>query len=468
MENNQSYFDNWMKNQRDILDQWNNMSSTVREQTNMDTFFQKGQEWMNKFNQTVEDTAANGRTKMDENVNNQKEMWTKMMDNWNSWQNSLNENMMNWSKNFNDQYVNNATQNFTETAKNWQNEMMNSTQNWSKNMTGNITNPFDMPNMVNSTSHNAYKSMQSGMEAYQMMAKMWQPMFEKMNVNGWNADEFQKMVDMNQFKSYLDKVFDLNQVNINMNSLMNNWSKTMMSMNNPEMMQNIQNSMNEMVLPQMNNMSGMMQEMQKNFTAMVAPFSKLMPDDKNRQMMEKIADVSKNYTDGFQKLTELQYHIYHKGQNALDNFMKVVTEKYENGDKFKDFNDMYSEWLNQSGKSFEELFATDEYSKLQGDLVNISADIKAKNSEVMEIMMEPLPLVRKSEADEIYLSNYDLRKRIHSLEKEMEAMKTTPNHQEPMVHNPNPIHHEEATTTTPEPQEVAIKPVSNSKTAKKA
>jgi polyhydroxyalkanoate synthesis regulator phasin len=77
----------------------------------------------------------------------------------------------------------------------------------------------------------------------------------------------------------------------------------------------------------------------------------------------------------------------------------------------------FQKWVEKSEKSFISVFNTDEYSKLQGELVELNVEIKDKSQKISEAMLSSLPVVLKSEADDLHKSVYELRKRIKELER---------------------------------------------------
>jgi BMFP domain-containing protein YqiC len=68
-----------------------------------------------------------------------------------------------------------------------------------------------------------------------------------------------------------------------------------------------------------------------------------------------------------------------------------------------------------------ELFAGNAFSKIQGDLLQIGLQIKTDLDKQMEHYLAPLPVVPRSEVDEMNATIKELKDRVQRLEKALEA-----------------------------------------------
>ena len=59
-----------------------------------------------------------------------------------------------------------------------------------------------------------------------------------------------------------------------------------------------------------------------------------------------------------------------------------------------------------------------------------SLEIRQKNEKIQEIALANTPVVLRSEADELYETIYELRKRVHPLEKQLGASTPAPEQKE--------------------------------------
>ena len=80
---------------------------------------------------------------------------------------------------------------------------------------------------------------------------------------------------------------------------------------------------------------------------------------------------------------------------------------------------MYKRQVNE--KNYQALFQTEEFSKMQGEL--LEADLKVRNqfSKLMELYLDDFPVALRSEMDDLYKTIYELKKKVKSLEKQVQV-----------------------------------------------
>ena len=66
-----------------------------------------------------------------------------------------------------------------------------------------------------------------------------------------------------------------------------------------------------------------------------------------------------------------------------------------------------------------ELFATEEFSKVKGEALNLSMDVKKQFEKQFENMFENYPVVFRSEVEELYKTIYDLKKTVKDLQNKL-------------------------------------------------
>jgi BMFP domain-containing protein YqiC len=113
--------------------------------------------------------------------------------------------------------------------------------------------------------------------------------------------------------------------------------------------------------------------------------------------------------------------MYQTGLKASEEVAENIYNRMRNGEEMSSFINLYSEWLNTNDKHFVNLFSSEEYSKLQGELNSVGMKMKRHMDLQMEEAFANLPLVNRSEMDELYHTIHELKKRIHTLEKQIDA-----------------------------------------------
>ena len=71
------------------------------------------------------------------------------------------------------------------------------------------------------------------------------------------------------------------------------------------------------------------------------------------------------------------------------------------------------------------MYATEEFSKLKAELTTLSLDVKKNIEQQFENKIEHLPLVVKSELNELYQTIHDLKKTIKALESKVNTTAKT-------------------------------------------
>src|SRR6218665_712637 len=85
---------------------------------------------------------------------------------------------------------------------------------------------------------------------------------------------------------------------------------------------------------------------------------------------------------------------------------------------------MCNEWIKVNEQLFTELFASEEFSKVKGEALNLSMDVKKHFEKQFENSFSNFPLVFKSEVEDMQKTIYDLKKQVKELQSKL-AMQTT-------------------------------------------
>lgn len=331
-----------------------------------------------------------------------------------------------------------------EMAKNWQdmsqnmfkgmpqmnhmttdyNNMMNMFNAWKESM--NTTYSEMMNNFNNGTAKESFGGLFNNAEMYMKMFELMMPMMKSLNDNTYTPEMFKTMFNTEMYKNMMDKMFNMQPDFMkNMNSQMRDGMNKMMDMNKgmfDAMKGNMHNQMaNMMPADMMHNMFANYQNMYNQMNNAFAPLTKLMPVNDQTKMMESMKEISNMLTSYNMKNSQLQYMMYTTGLKAMDELSETLYSKMRNGDDMKSFMNVYQEWLNVHDKHMVALFETDEYSKLMAEVSALQLTMKKKIEKEMEKSMSHLPIINRTEMDELYKTVYELRKRINMLEKQLDT-----------------------------------------------
>jgi hypothetical protein len=339
------------------------------------------------------------------------------MEFFNTWMNTQMETAKTWFGN--NQFMNNMPMN-EDMKKNYDN-VMGQFNNWLNTM--NNTYSEMLKNFNAGSGKEAFAGMFNNAEMYLKSFEFWMPMFKSMQDKSFNPEQFRQMFNAPMFKDMMDKMFNM-QPDFMKNMSEEAKANMMKAMDaNKELFNNMKNAMNS-GLPNANeafaNMFTNYNSMYSNINNAVAPFMKLVSPGADKKNMETMNELANEFNIFNMKNSQLQYMMYATGMKAMDEVAETIYNKIRNGEEVNNFMTIYSEWLNINDKNFVQLFETEEYSKIQGEVSSLGMKMKRAIDLQMEKAMEKLPLINRTEMDELYMTIHELKKRIASLEKQID------------------------------------------------
>jgi hypothetical protein len=401
-------------------------------------------ETMTNAAKTMQQTMSNGT-----NVNMDSENFKKWYDGQMSWFSQLS------SENNN---MNNGMDFFTN-YMNKQNEMSKQWMDMSKNMMPNMNNNFDMKNMNMDSMTNVFNSWKSTMtdsynemmknfnngetknnfadmfnnsEMYMKTFQFFMPMMKSLNDKTFTPEMFKSMFNTEAYKDMMDKMFNMNpdmMKNFMDNTMMASMKDNMYKMmdNSKTNYDNMKNNMGNMFNsnPIMDGMMNNYNQMHAQMQTSMAPLTKLFGSNSSMASMETMKELVDMMTEYNTKNNQMQYMMYTTGMKAMDDMSENMYAKVRNGEDVKEFADVYKNWLNTNDKHFVKLFETPEYSKLMSEVSALQLNLKGKIEKQMEKSLEKLPIINRSEMDELYKTIQELKKRINTLEKEKSSVAST-------------------------------------------
>ncbi|TAE86236.1 MAG: hypothetical protein EAY81_05805 [Bacteroidetes bacterium] len=340
---------------------------------------------------------------------------------------NLFNNWMNSQMNMGNDYVNNMQSNMKNMMGNMgvNPDMMTSYNNWMNTM--NTTMQNMMKNMNGSSdAKSAMTGMFNNAEMMMKMYELWMPMVKMVNDKTYTPEAFKNMFNPSLFKEMMDKALnmqpDFAKNIMDMNHIRGMFTNMMdMGKGNADQMRNMFANMNPMNAGSFNNMNEQYSKMWNMMNEAAAPMMKMMGNSAMSNNMNMANEMMNEFNLFMMKNTQVQYATYNSGIEAMNEFAENVYTKMKNGEDMSNFMNVYSEWLNTNDKHLTQLFATPEYSKMQAELNTFGMKLKQNMNAQMEKAMQNVPVVPRSEMDELYKTVYELRKRVNMLEKQLDA-----------------------------------------------
>ncbi len=284
------------------------------------------------------------------------------------------------------------------------------------------------------TQKEAFMGLFNTSEMYMKLFEFMMPMFKAMQDKSFNMDAFKNFFNAEQYKEMMDKMFQFNPEMFNqMKDFYLNAIKQNVNMSS-EAYEQMKKSFENM--PSMGSESfEKALEQYQSFTTKVndymSPMVKMMSPGKDRDQMIAMNELGDQMVKYQVRDAQFKYMLYTTGIKAMESLAKNVAKKIEAGENYSDFNQFFNEWINTNDQVFGELFSSPEYSKFQSEFTETVMLVKKGVEKQMEKMMENIPVITRSEMDDLYKSVYEMQKHIRSLEKKIESLESNTKEEKP-------------------------------------
>jgi class III poly(R)-hydroxyalkanoic acid synthase PhaE subunit len=109
--------------------------------------------------------------------------------------------------------------------------------------------------------------------------------------------------------------------------------------------------------------------------------------------------------------------------DAFEEIMRRLVAQAEKGETVPGVRKLLSLWVEVVDHTFTEVFRSEEYILLQGQLVNAATAYRLREREIADAFLKASHLASRSELDEGYRRIYELRKEVKELRKAVQAIK---------------------------------------------
>ena len=262
--------------------------------------------------------------------------------------------------------------------------------------------------------------------AYFKLYDIWLPLWKAIQDKTSDPDSFKNFADPGKYKEMLDKVFDFQPDTISeifsqtpksfeafggtAQEFMKPWADAAEKnfTNFPQFMAGHP----EVVMGTFHNM----------FNAFDSTIGRIFHAPTVGKDREKIELLLRSFDDlsiYLAKSTEFQHTIYVTGQTAIEKVLAAIADKISAGEEINGFNEFFDLWIKVHEKTFYQLFQTEDFSKLQGELLDASLNVRKHIFALMELYLSDFPIVLRSEMDDLYRTVYELNKKVKKMEKQL-------------------------------------------------
>lgn len=143
------------------------------------------------------------------------------------------------------------------------------------------------------------------------------------------------------------------------------------------------------------------------------------PVGKDREKIELLLRGFDDLSVYASKNAVYQHTIYSTGLTAVEKVVEKLAEKLKAGLEIKQFDEFFDIWIDASEQAYFELFQTEEFSRIQGELLDSGLNARTHFFKIMEMHLYDLPVVLRTEIDDLYKTVYELSKKVKKLEKQL-------------------------------------------------
>lgn len=320
------------------------------------------------------------------------------------------------------EYVNNfttANSAWTNIYNNWMSTLNNSYQTLMK----------QMPNVTN---QDAFKNMFETSQMYLKLQEFWQPAYKAFQNGQFSADTFKNYFKPEQYKALTEQMFGNHFQSANLKDVFDTSIKNIheffttnnnLSKEYYEQMQTISKDFPNLISGDFAKISELYSQVNNVFGKTFEPVLKLATPGKEKEAIEANIQLLDKIAEYSVRNAELQYHFYITSQKAVEAAAKKSFEGMNsNTNEIQGFNDFYNDWVKTNEALYTDLFSSDEFSKVKGEVMNLGMDVKKHFEKQFENVFNVYPVAFRSDVDELTKTIHDLKKQVKTLETRLAAM----------------------------------------------
>jgi len=387
----QNIYKEWLDKQMNILNSMKDSSASmfnVANENNPQEFFKN---WFNQqasyakqmadFNQSIYNSYANFGKPAQDYMANFGQMNTAFTNIYNAWMNTLNTSFDTMSKNMNGTFNKDVFTNFFQ-----------------------------------------------GNQTYAKMQEFFTPMVDAMQKGKFNFDAFKNYFTADSYGDLSKQIFgnlyngaSIKEVYDNSMKQLHNFFANQNGLTKEyfAQVQNMAKEFPNMLNGNASTLKDFYGQINNVFGKTFEPLLKLVNPGKEKDNVEATIALMDKIAEYSIKQAELQLFLQDTTKKSIEKVAKQYSEKYADAKALTqtpNVQEMYNEWVKINEQLFAELFASEEFSKVKGEALNLSMDVKKRFEKQFEQAFENYPVVFKSEVEELQKTVYDLKKQIKELQ----------------------------------------------------
>jgi class III poly(R)-hydroxyalkanoic acid synthase PhaE subunit len=140
-----------------------------------------------------------------------------------------------------------------------------------------------------------------------------------------------------------------------------------------------------------------------------------------RELEEKLAKGFEDWRASRQAMDDYQLLVADAWAGVFEQVMREMIQRTEQGKPVQSMRELMSLWTSAADKSFDAIFRSPEYAKVQGNFVNATMQYRISERAIVDETMKYGHFPTRTEMDEAHRNIYELRKEIKALKKALKA-----------------------------------------------
>ena len=270
----------------------------------------------------------------------------------------------------------------------------------------------------------------SSSDAYMKLYDMWLPLAKTVRDKAFQPESFRELIDPARYKEVIDTVLGLSSPET-ISAFFDQAVKLLQTAGTSAQgfagpwTEALQKSIKILPGAAQGHPESFMNIFHAMFNAFDSTFGRVFhvpAVGKDREKVELLLKGLDGLSVYLAKNTEYQHMAYVTGLAAMEKVLESVAHKGKKGEGPKDFNEFFTLWIEVNEKAFFALFKTEDFAKLQGELLDASLSVRKHFFKFMELYLYDFPIALRSEMDDLYKTIYDLKKKVRGLENKIKRL----------------------------------------------
>ncbi|CAG1020748.1 Poly(3-hydroxyalkanoate) polymerase subunit PhaE [Methylococcales bacterium] len=268
--------------------------------------------------------------------------------------------------------------------------------------------------------------MLGGSNAYLKLYDLWLPLMKAAQERLANPDAYKEFVAPAQFKELIDKVFgfDSDAIKLALDQAvkvleLSSGSTQQFSQPWADAAKTSLSAFPRFAEGHPESFITLFHSLFNAFDGTIGRAFHVPPVGKDREKIELLLRGFDDLSVYASKNIVYQHTIYSTGLTAVEKVIEKLAEILVAGQEIKQFDEFFDIWIDASEQAYFELFQTEEFSRIQGELLDSGLNARTHFFKIMEMQLYDLPVVLRTEIDDLYKTVYELGKKVKKLEKQL-------------------------------------------------